>query len=175
MANSQRRVQRKPTELSAAAVGETLRQLRRTPQHFKRAASGLTDAQLRRPPAKDAWSVLEVLAHLRGAADVQGGWIARMLADDTPAIRAVSPRTGMKKTDYAAQEFHAFLRGFARQRTDLVKTLSSLALADWSRRAAFTGTTRGLTPTIFQVARGIAAHELGHFEQISAAAGEPTG
>jgi uncharacterized damage-inducible protein DinB len=162
-------------ELSAAAVRETLRELRLTPQHFKRTATGLTDAQLRRPPEKDAWSVLEVLAHVRGAADVQGHWIARMLAEETPTLRAVSPRTGMKKMDYAAQEFHAFLLEFARQRTDLVKTLSSLALADWSRGATFTGMTRGLTPTVFQVARGIAAHELGHFDQISAAAREPTG
>ena len=155
-------------------VRETLRQLRRTPQHFKRTSSGFTDAQLRRPPEEGSWSMIEVLAHLRGAADVQGGWIARMLEDDTPTIRSVSPRTGMKKTDYAAQEFDAFLRGFARQRTDLVKTLSSLALADWSRGATFTGTTPGRTATIFRVARGIAAHEQGHFGQISAAARKPT-
>ncbi len=155
---------------SAAEVRETRRQLRSTTQYFKRTASGLRDAQLRRRPEKDSWSVNEVLAHLRGAADVQGGWIARMLADGTPTIRYASPRTGMRKTDYVGQEFQASLRGFARQRTDLVKTLSSLALADWSRGATFTGTTPGWTQTVFDVARGLVAHEQGHFEQITAAA-----
>lgn len=114
---------------SATEVRETLRQLRATTQHFKRTTSGLTDAQLRRSPDTDSWSVHEVLAHLRGCADVQGGWIARMLADDAPTIRYASPRTGMRKTDYAGQGFRAFFGGFARQRTDLVKTLSSLAPA----------------------------------------------
>ena len=161
-------------DLSAAAVRETLPQLRLTPQHFKRTASGLTDAQLRRPPEKDSWSVNEVLAHLRGAADVQGGWIARMLEDDTPTIRYASPRTGMRKADYAEQEFQASLRDFARQRAELVKRLSSLALPDWSRGATFTGTTPGWTQTVLQVARGIVAHEQAHFDQIAAAAREPT-
>lgn len=158
---------------SAAEVRETLRRLRATPQHFKRTASGLTDAQLRRPPETDAWSVNELLAHLRGAADVQGGWIAKMLADETPTIRAVSPRTGMRKGRYAEETFEANLRGFVRQRTALVKTLSALALPEWSRRATFTETTRGSTPTVFDVARGIAAHEHGHFAQITAAGGRP--
>lgn len=159
---------------SATEVRETLRKLRATPQHFKRTASGLTEAQLRRPSGDDdSWSVHELLAHLRGCADVQGGWIARMLAEDTPTIRYASPRTGMRKTGYEGQEFHAFLRGFARQRADLVKTLSRLALADWSRSATFTGTTPGWTQTVFAVASGLVAHEHAHFAQIAAAADRP--
>jgi hypothetical protein len=155
---------------SPTEVRETLRQLRGTTQYFRRTAGGLTDAQLRRQPEKDSWSINEVLAHLRGSADVQGGWIARMLADESPRIRYASPRTGMRKADYASQEFQASLRGFARQRNDLVKTLSSLALPDWSRGATFTGTKPGWTQTVFDIARGLVAHEQGHFEQITAAA-----
>jgi hypothetical protein len=155
---------------SATEVRETLRQLRLTPQHFKRTASGLTDAQLRRPPDADSWSVNEVLAHLRGSADVQGGWIAKMLAEDAPTIRYASPRTGMRKANYAEQEFDVSLRGFGRQRTALVKSLSSLADAEWSRGATFTGTKPGWTQTVFDVARGVAAHEQAHFAQITAAA-----
>jgi hypothetical protein len=93
-----------------------------------------------------------------------------MLADDTPTIRYVSPRTGMRKANHAEQQFQANLRGFAQQRTSLVKTLSSLALADWSRSATFTGTAPGWTQTVFDVACGLAKHEQAHFAQISAAA-----
>jgi hypothetical protein len=118
--------------------------------------------------------VHEVLAHLRGSADVQGAWIARMLADDTPTIRYASPRTGMKKTDHAAHEFQPFLRAFARQRTDLVKTLDALTSAQWLRTATFTGTKPVWTPTVFDLARGIAGHEHSHFEQIAATALDST-
>lgn len=155
---------------SATEVSERLRRLRRTPQHFKRIARGLTDAQLRRQPEDGSWSVHEVLAHLRGCADVRGSWIARMLADDTPTIRYASPRTGMRKTGYEGQDFQTFLRSFERQRADLVKTLASLELADWSRSATFTGTTPGWTQTAFAVASGLVRHEHAHFDQIEAAA-----
>jgi hypothetical protein len=157
---------------SATDIRETLRRLRATPQHFKRAATGLTEDQLRRPPSKDGWSVHQLLAHLRGAADVQGRWIATMLADDgtRPTIRYASPRTGMRKVEQAGEEPTASLRAFARQRADLVKTLSALDVAGWSRSATFTGTTPGWTQTVFDVARGIAAHEHSHVEQITATA-----
>lgn len=155
---------------SAKEIRETLRNLRGTTTHFKRTASGLTDAQLRCPPEKDAWSVHELLAHLRGCADVNGAWIARILAEDTPTIRYASPRTGMRKTGYEEQEFEPFLRDFARQRTALVKTLSSLEVADWSLSATFTGTTPGWTRTVFEVAHGLWRHEHAHFDQIDAAA-----
>jgi hypothetical protein len=157
-------VPRTSSDLSTTGV---LKRLRATPQHFKRAAAGLTDAQLRRQPDKDAWSLTELLAHLRGASDVQGGWIAKILADDTPTIRTVSPRTGMKKV--AGDEFAASLQAYTRQRAALVKTLAALEPADWSRTATFTG-TKVQVVTVFHLAIGIAAHEHGHFDQISATA-----
>ena len=153
---------------SAEDVRKVLQQLRATPKHFATVSKGLEEAQLAAPPAAGEWSVNELLAHLRGAADVQGSWIARMLAEDTPTIRAVSPRTGMKKGGYATLPFADSLRGFTRDRAALVKTLT--ALDDWARSATFTGTTRGSTPTVFDMARGIAAHEHSHFDQIAAAA-----
>ena len=155
---------------SPTDIRTTLRQLRSTTQHLKRAATGLSDEQLGRRPGPDAWSVTEVLAHLCGCADVQGGWIARMLTEDRPTIRYASPRTGMRKTDYTSQGFEASLRGFARQRADLVRTLSALAPMGWSRGATFTGTTPGWAPTVFDVASGIVTHEHAHFAQITATA-----
>lgn len=84
---------------STTEVNEIVRSLRRAPKHLESVADGLTDAQLRRPPEEGSWSVHEVLAHLRGCADIRGGWIARMLAEDTPTIRYASPRTCMRKTE----------------------------------------------------------------------------
>jgi uncharacterized damage-inducible protein DinB len=159
-----------PRRPSAAEVRETLRQLRATTPHLKRAATGLTDAQLQRHPENGSWSANEVLAHLRGCADVRGAWIARMLEDNAPMIRYASPRTGMRKGNYAAEEFGANLREFGRQRTALVKTLSALPLTGWSRAATLTGTSPGWKQTVFEVAYGLATHELAHFDQITSAA-----
>ena len=162
-------------EPSASEVRETLRRLRRTPEAFKQAAAGLTDEQLRRPTEPGSWSLNEVLAHVRGAADVQGGWIERILAaDSSPTIRYASPRTGMRKGKYAELPFEVNLDGFVRHRRALVKALSSLAPADWARSASFTGTTPGWTQTIYDAARGMAGHEHSHFAQIASAV-VPTG
>lgn len=159
---------------TANEVAVSLRDLRRTPEHFRRTSKGLADERLRRRPAADSWSLLEVLAHVRGAADVQGAWIARMIEEDTPSIRYASPRTGMRRTDHEAQAFSPFLRAFARQRNELVKQLSSLALDDWCRRASFTGTTPGWAPTVFDLASGLVTHERSHFEQAASAVGDAT-
>jgi hypothetical protein len=155
---------------STTDVKDTLRELRRTPKHFTSVASGLTDTQLRRPPASGSWSVHELLAHLRGSADVQGAWIARMLADDRPTIRYASPRTGMRRTGFEQLEFLVFLGDFERQRADLVKVLAALDLPAWARSATFTGTTPGWTPSVYDIARRLVTHEHAHFEQIQAAA-----
>lgn len=155
---------------SLAEVAAKLTELRATTTHFKRTSAGLTPAQLHRPPAPGEWSVNELLAHLRGCADVQGGWIARILAEDTPSISYKSPRTGMKKGNYAALDFDENLAAWTTQRNALIKTLKSLDLAGWSRAATYTGTKPGWTQTVFAAACGLAAHEHAHFAQITAAA-----
>jgi hypothetical protein len=72
----------------------------------------------------------------------------------------------MRKTDYLEQEFHSSFQTFARQRTDLLGSLNSLASEDWSRAATFTGTVKGRNQTVFSYARRIAEHELQHLDQI---------
>jgi hypothetical protein len=154
---------------ASGEVRDVLQLLRVTPTLFKRTAAGWSDEELARGPAPGAWSLNEVLAHLRGAADVQGRWIERMLAEDGTTIRYASPRTGMRKGGYAALAFGASLRAFTQQRAALVKTLASLSPDDWKRHAVFTGTTPGWTQTVLDVARGIGGHERSHQEQIRSA------
>src|SRR5687768_9990002 len=95
---------------TAPEIKDILRWLRATPRHFDRTAPWRTGEKLRRPPEEGSWSMNEGLADVRGAADVQGGWIDRMLADDTPTLRYASPRTGMRKGGYAADDFQDSLR-----------------------------------------------------------------
>jgi hypothetical protein len=128
---------------------------------------GLTAAQLRTPPSPGEWSANDVLAHLRSCADVWGNCIEVILAQDTPTIRAVNPRTWIKKTDYPEQEFRASLRAFAMQRTDLLAILKPLAPKAWSRAATVTGAGKPLVRTVYAYARWLATHERPHVKQIA--------
>ena len=147
------------------------------PNEIARTASGCSVRQLHRKPAADAWSARGILAHLRACAEVWGRSIERMLAEDHPTIRYVSPRGWVKKTDYLRQGFHESLEDFSRRRVALVETLSELDAADWSRSATFTGTTLGREATVLGYARRIADHEAQHLAQIDRTlrGGSPSG
>ena len=144
----------------------TLTALSETPNQIARIARGSNERQLQRKPAPDAWSASEILAHLRACAEVWGRSIDRMIAEDHPAIRYVSPRGWIKRTDYLEQDFRDSLRKFSETRAGLVETLSALDAVGWSRRATFTGTTLGRDATVLSYAKRIVDHELGHLDQL---------
>ena len=95
----------------------------------------LTSEQLRTAPGPEEWSANDVLAHIRSCADVWGGCIARIRAEDKTTIRAVDPRTWMKSTDYPELEFRASFLAYDAQRADLVLLLESLSDEAWMRSA----------------------------------------
>jgi DinB family protein len=106
------------------------------------------------------------VAHLRACAAVWGRSIERMLAEDHPTIRYVSPRGWIKKTDYRQQKFQDSLSAFGQDRVKLVKTLGELDAIGWSRGATFTGTTQGREATVLTYAKRIADHEAQHLGQL---------
>lgn len=144
----------------------TLTALSETPNQIARIARGSNERQLHRQPAPDAWSARDILAHLRACAEVWGRSIDRMITEDHPTIRYVSPRGWIKRTDYLEQSFRDSLREFSEARAGLVETLSALNAVGWSRRATFTGTTLGRDATVLSYAKRIVDHELGHLDQL---------
>ena len=119
-------------------------------------------------PSAGEWSATEIIAHLRGNADVWGSSIQRMIDDDHPTLRYVSPRGAMKKPEYADRGFTESLDLFLAARRALLKRLKALPLEGWSRGATFTGRTRGRESTVLDYARAIAAHEAAHIVQFEA-------
>ena len=145
---------------------ETLTVLVDTPKRIADIARGRTDRQLHRKPAPDAWSARDIVAHLRACAEVWGRSIDRMLTEDHPTIRYVSPRGWIRRTDYLERSFRDSLREFSHARAGLIETLSALDATGWSRRATFTGTTLGRDATVLSYAKRIADHEVGHLDQL---------
>jgi hypothetical protein len=155
----------KVTGSSEPEIQLILKALAGTPRQIARVARGRDDRQLHRKPAPDAWSARDIVAHLRACAAVWGRSIDRMLTEDHPTIRYVSPRGWIKKTNYLEQSFDDLLRAFSEERGALLESLRALDPADWSRGATFTGTTLGRSGTVLSYARRIADHEMHHLDQ----------
>jgi hypothetical protein len=123
-------------------------------------------AQLQTKPAPDAWSVNDVLAHMRSCADVWGGCIAVIIAEDRPTIRAVNPRTWIKGTKYPELQFRESLSAFESQRAELLAVLDQLPSKGWSRKATVTGAGSVLVRSVHFYAQWLARHERTHVKQI---------
>lgn len=141
--------------------------LAESPARIAALTAGLTPAQLRTTHNRDGWSANEVLAHLRSCADVWGNCIAAILAEDTPTLRAVNPRTWIKATDYPELEFRPSLRSFGKQRADLLAVLEPLPHKAWLRKATVTGAGNVLERSVLFYAQWLATHERTHVKQIA--------
>jgi hypothetical protein len=89
-----------------------------------------------------------------------------MLAEDRPTLRAINPRTWIKKTAYPDLDFQPSLRAFATQRAELLAVLEPLQRDGWSRAATVTGAGLVLERTVLSYAKRLARHEHTHVKQV---------
>jgi len=147
-------------------IDQVLTQLREQPKAIAALTAGLPRARLHRSPDDGEWSLNDVLAHLRCCADVWGKYIAMIIAEDRPTIRAMSPRTWIKRTNYPDLEFTLSLRAFTKQRAELLALLRPLPKTGWSRSATVTGAGKPITRTVLDYAQWLANHERSHVKHI---------
>ncbi len=145
---------------------QILTALEEAPQRIAELTGGLTLAQLHAAPGPGQWSANDVLAHLRACADVWGTCIAEILAQDTPTLRAINPRSWIEKTDYREQSFRRSLGVFAAQRAALLTVLEPLPAKAWRRKAIVTGAGKPLERTLHFYAQWLVVHERPHVKQI---------
>jgi hypothetical protein len=113
------------------------------------------------------WSTNDVFAHLRSCADMWGGCIERIVAEERPTLRAINPKTWIKQTAYPELDFEPSLRTFAAQRADLMAVLQALPPDGWSRSATVTGAGRPLDRTVLSYAQWLVRHERPHVKEIA--------
>lgn len=152
---------------TSTEITDVLESLAETPRRIEAVVKGLQDDRLQAKPDEKSWSANDILAHLRACADVWGKSIDDMLEQDYPTLRHVSPRTYMRKTDYAQRAFHESFQAFADQRAALLRRLENLDVDDWSRGAVI----KDREYTVLSQARRMAQHEDVHCEQIEAVMG----
>jgi hypothetical protein len=148
-------------------IGQILSILRDTPDRLSDLAGDLTETQLHTSPEPGEWSVTEIAAHLRSCADVWGHVIETIITIDHPTIRAVSPTTWIRSTDYPEQAFASSWQAFTTQRDRLLALLEQLPAKDWSRSATVLGGGRPLELTVHSYAARLARHERTHWRQVA--------
>ena len=128
---------------------------------------GLTRADLHAAPSPGEWSVNDVLAHLRACQEVLGGIVVRILAEDHPAWKGMSPRTWQRRSGYHEWEFRPALEAFAEQRAEFLAVVEPLVPADWQRTASVTGMVGDVHEYTAQFyGDWLAGHERAHLKKL---------
>ena len=127
---------------------------------------GLSGAQLVARPEPAEWSANELLAHIRAAQDVLGTNIIRILREDRPTWKRLSPRERQRKGGYNDWAFGAGFEAFATGRAELLAVLEPVPAADWERVAVVAvAPGRTLEQTARFFGDWLAGHEREHLEQ----------
>jgi hypothetical protein len=148
-------------------IDEVLTRLTEQPKAIAALTGGVSRARSHRAPRRGEWSLNDVLAHLRSCSDMWGKYIAMIIAEDHPTIRAINPTTWIKSTDYPELEFAPSFRAFTKQRAELLVLLRPVPRAGWSRSATVTGAGKPRERTVLEYARWLANHERSHLKQIA--------
>lgn len=128
----------------------------------------LSATRLASAPDAGAWSANEILWHIRATADVYGEHIDRILNEDRPTWRHVSPRARMKKSRYDEQPFAESFAAFATQRAALVSRLGALPPEAWMRTAIVKTGAKQSPLALRERVWGMVTHEQVHCQQIQA-------
>ena len=147
-----------------AQIDSHLQMLEETLVHLRACRAALNDEEIIRQPAPGEWSAVEVLAHLRAAAEVFSHSIYMFLLDDAPVIPYIHPNQWWHMQGYSEISFDENLQMFELNRRHLLRKLRSLTPSTWER----SGTIKTQTRTVYGEMRRMALHEKGHYGQIQA-------
>jgi hypothetical protein len=97
-----------PKKYTEALINEQLQILTETPQRILACTKGLDESQLATRPSPDEWSIVEMLAHLRGSAEVWSASIYGMLNQSIPMN---GPNSTVMRSSLLRKTSRRFKRG----------------------------------------------------------------
>lgn len=149
-------------------VDEIMAILPATVPRFAGLREGLSEEQLDTAPEPGEWSSRIQLAHLRAAQDVLGANIRRILAEDRPAWKRLSPRVWQRTSGYNDWAFGDAFEAFSNGRAELLATLAPLGDDAWERVAMVTvAPNRAIEQTARFFGDWLASHEREHLVQLA--------
>ena len=143
-------------------VERSLGLLREAPIRIAAATDGVDAARLHARTAAEPWSINDILAHVRAAADSRERFIARMATGEHATLTYQSPRSELRRTNYVDLAFAENLAAFRSQRASLIERLESMPIEHWSRGSLI----RDRPETVASYVRYLTEHETAHCEQI---------
>ena len=144
--------------------------LESSPIRLTAVAEGRADDVLHEPLEPGGWSARDILGHLRACQRTWSAYLVRILDEDHPTFRYVSPRSTIRGTDFLAMPYRTSVEGFTADRERLVGRLRSLEERDLQRSASVKVSGGGVQQhTAFFYAHRMAAHEGEHVEHLEAA------
>jgi hypothetical protein len=144
--------------------------LEASPRRLAAATDGVSPDPLHEPLEPGGWSARDILGHLRACDRTWGGYLERILDEDHPTFRYVSPRSSIRRTDLLSLPFHVSLDRFTIDRGRLLDRLHTVAPADLARVATVKlSGGRVEEQTALSYALRLAEHEREHVEDIERA------
>lgn len=114
------------------------------------------------------WSVNDQLAHLRACHDVLGGNMLRIVREDHPSWKGMSPRAWQKQTDYFDWKFAPAFEAFRTQRAELLQILEPLPRPGWDRTATVSvPPNKTFEYSTLYYGRWMARHERSHLKHMA--------
>ena len=148
---------------------EILAILRSSVAQLRSITGGLSETQLDHTATPEDWSIRYIVAHLHSSEDVLGGQMMRIVAEDKPSWRRLSPREHIRKTDYAEWDVDRALDAMDEHRAALLSAIEPLPADAWNRTASVTDAPgKVVDHTLQYYGNCLAEHERGHRDQIRA-------
>ncbi|MFQ5600516.1 MAG: DinB family protein [Candidatus Krumholzibacteriia bacterium] len=111
--------------------------MQETPRLLREAVRGLPRAQLLWTPAPGAWSILEILCHMRDME--RDAYLARyraLLGGRRPLFRNIDPDARAAEGDYRSQRVSEVMRDWQRLRRETLQLLRGIDAASWGLEGA---------------------------------------
>lgn len=138
-----------------------------SPARLIAVAEGRPDDELHEPLEPGGWSARDILGHLRACQRTWSSYLVRILDEDHPRFRYVSPRSTIRQTDFLTLPYRDSVEGFAVDRERLLARVRTLEPADLDRTASVkVSGGRVQEHTAFSYAHRMAEHEREHVEHL---------
>ena len=116
-----------------AENAEIIESVRTLPTRVAAEPEGLSENELRWRPSDDAWSIKEVVGHLRDDSEVWRRRLYMMITKTEPVLPAYDQEALVREREYQDADLGAIIGDFQRFRLDVAENLKTLTGDGWER------------------------------------------
>jgi hypothetical protein len=151
--------------LSNVIGKDSIKVLSETPSTLKKLIKGLSKEQLQKKPAKNKWSIAEIIGHLSDTELILGFRIRLSLSESGSPLQPIAQDNWVKNHRHNSRDVQTTLDAFAALRKYHVALFSSLSKNELNRFGIHQ--ERGKETVEFMI-RLVSGHDLNHLMQIEA-------